>query len=356
MGAIPHDPSPLRNTKYLPNHRRYFKHSRSSNKMTEPDIQSRITGSLLGLALGDALGAPYEGSWAEQLLWRALGRTRDGRIRFTDDTQMSIDLLESLLACGSWCPDDAAARFAHSYRWNRGYGPGAAKVLKRIRAGVPWQEARLHVFPQGSWGNGGAMRAPVMALWAGQLGCPSAVTLAREQAAITHAHELAQDGAALVAAAVHLALFIEVRSFKPSGWPQQVAEQAQLHSRATWHQRLRQATSWLDGSQDPPDAKVVARVLGNGIVAIDSCVSALYVAARFMTQDFDAMLRYIQQMQGDVDTIAAMAASIYGAARGITALPAQHLQGLEGEAALRKLAKQLSDQTQFPTFNARQSI
>ncbi len=320
------------------------------------DIQNRITGSLLGLALGDALGAPYEGGWAEQLLWRALGRTRNGCIRFTDDTQMSIDLIESLLACDSWCPDDAAARFAHSYHWNRGYGPGAAKVLKNIRAGIPWQEARLQVFPHGSWGNGGAMRAPVMALWARQLDCSAAAVLAREQAAITHAHELAQDGAALVAAAVHLALRLEVRSFTPADWLQQVTEQARLHSRTTWQQRLRQAANWLDGSQDPPDAKIVALVLGNGITAIDSCVSALYVAARFLTQDFDAMLRYIQQMRGDVDTIAAMAASIYGAARGLTALPAHQLQRLESEAALLQLARQLASQPQFVTFNARQSI
>lgn len=41
----------------------------------------------------------------------------------------------------------------------RGYGPGAAKVLKHIAAGMPWQQARLQVYAQGSWGNGGAMRA-----------------------------------------------------------------------------------------------------------------------------------------------------------------------------------------------------
>jgi poly(ADP-ribose) glycohydrolase ARH3 len=58
---------------------------------------------------------------------------------------MTIDVIESLLACGRVDQDDLARRFAKSYRWSRGYGPGAAKVLRRIRRGQPWQEANSSV-------------------------------------------------------------------------------------------------------------------------------------------------------------------------------------------------------------------
>lgn len=68
-------------------------------------------GALLGLALGGALGAPHEGGPLERFLWRALGSTRDGQRRFTDDTQMSLDLAESRFACGDVDQDDLAARF-----------------------------------------------------------------------------------------------------------------------------------------------------------------------------------------------------------------------------------------------------
>lgn len=84
--------------------------------------QDQCAGCLLGLALGDALGAPYEGGPIERGLWRFIGTTRTGEIRWTDDTQMSLDLAESLLAKGALDPDDIAARFAKSYRWSRGYG------------------------------------------------------------------------------------------------------------------------------------------------------------------------------------------------------------------------------------------
>src|SRR5690349_18966772 len=133
--------------------------------MVDPRISDNVSaldrcqGCLLGLALGDALGAPYEGGPLERLLWRLSGRTRQGEMRWTDDTQMSLDLAESLAEKGALDPDDLAQRFARSYHWSRGYGPGAAKLLKRIACGADWREANRSVYPAGSYGNGGAMRA-----------------------------------------------------------------------------------------------------------------------------------------------------------------------------------------------------
>ncbi len=90
----------------------------------------------------------------ERAFWVILGRC-NGRRRWTDDTAMSLDVIASLLACGQVNQDD----LARSYIWSRGYGPGAAKLLQRIRRGEFWQSANRAVFPDGSYGNGGAMRA-----------------------------------------------------------------------------------------------------------------------------------------------------------------------------------------------------
>jgi ADP-ribosylglycohydrolase len=125
-----------------------------------PISLNRFEGCLLGLALGDALGAPHEGGPVERLLWALIGRTAQGEMRWTDDTQMSLDAADSLLACAGMAPDDMAHRFARSYRWSRGYGPGAARLLKRIARGQDWESASVSVYPSGSYGNGGAMRAP----------------------------------------------------------------------------------------------------------------------------------------------------------------------------------------------------
>ena len=113
-------------------------------------MQERFTGCLLGLALGDAIGAKREGGWAARTLWWFLGLTRRGVLRWTDDTQMALGLVRSLAEHGKVEPDSLARRWAEQATWSRGYGRGALATLKQIRRGVPWQEASVSVFKDGS--------------------------------------------------------------------------------------------------------------------------------------------------------------------------------------------------------------
>ena len=49
---------------------------------------------MLGSALADAMGAKYEGGLLGALVWKAIA---GNDLRWTDDTQMSIGLAESLI-------------------------------------------------------------------------------------------------------------------------------------------------------------------------------------------------------------------------------------------------------------------
>ena len=81
-----------------------------------------------GIGTRDAACAPFEGGVVERALWRLIGRTRDGKQRYTDDTQMSLDLAETLISGQGYLDQQALAdAFASGYRWSRSYGPGAAK-------------------------------------------------------------------------------------------------------------------------------------------------------------------------------------------------------------------------------------
>ena len=60
-------------------------------------LEDKFIGTFIGLSLGDALGAPYEGGFIERFLWKFFSKTPTGKMRWTDDTQMSIDLAESIL-------------------------------------------------------------------------------------------------------------------------------------------------------------------------------------------------------------------------------------------------------------------
>jgi poly(ADP-ribose) glycohydrolase ARH3 len=288
--------------------------------------RSRFEGCLLGLALGDALGAPLEGGVLERLVWRLLGIGRGGELRCTDDTQMSLDVAESLAKCGRLDPEDLAMRFARGYRWSRGYGPAAAKVLRRIARGMPWQQANRSVYPSGSYGNGGAMRvAPLALFYASQP--DELVAMARASACITHAHPAGQEGAVLVAVAVAAA------AAKTSGADQD-PRQTVLHACAPYGSlepfvaRLALAHGWLEGEVKATPQQV-RQQLGNGIAASDSCVTAIYCAARFLREELRAMLEFVASIGGDVDTIGAMAGAVWGAANGCERLPAEVLEKLE---------------------------
>lgn len=70
--------------------------------------KSDYRGCFLGLAYGDALGAPYEDGFFEQLLWKFIDRTNKDELRWADDTQMALDLAESLIAHHDLNLDDLA--------------------------------------------------------------------------------------------------------------------------------------------------------------------------------------------------------------------------------------------------------
>jgi len=296
---------------------------------TKPD---RIIGSVLALTLGDAFGAPYEGGILERTFWSLLGK-QNGKFRWTDDTQMSIDVIESLVKCGRVDQKNLAHRFAQSYRWSRGYGPGVAKVLKRIRRGHSWESASRSVYRDGSFGNGAAMRSPPLGLFFVNDTEDNLVKGAFAAASVTHAHPFGCEGAVLIALATALA-------YKDKSSPEIIERLCQQAKSQEFLNRLQTANVWLgEGKNVSP--QTVAAELGNKITAVKSCVTALYLALAFRTKPFEDLLAFTICMGGDVDTIAAMACAIWGASRGLDALPQVRLEQLEQFDRLKSVAQSL---------------
>lgn len=263
---------------------------------------------MLGLALGDALGAPYEGGVVERAVWKLIAR---GRLRYTDDTEMAILLAESLLAHEGVDQDALAASWAAQCNWSRGYGAGARRLLGLVADGTDWREANRRIFPDGSFGNGAAMRiAPVALYYAGREGLDEAIKAASE---ITHAHHLGIEGARLVAHAVVRAL--EDRS------PLEVAS-----DHPEYAERLERARAGAAPGE-----------LGNSVLAQESVVTALCLAARCVS--FEELMEQVVATGGDTDTIGAMAGSVWGARHGYQALPDAQV---EERDRIERLARELA--------------
>jgi poly(ADP-ribose) glycohydrolase ARH3 len=290
------------------------------------ELRDRYRGCLLGLALGDALGAPFEG-------FPPIGNPADiaGRLpvtlRYTDDTEMAMGLAESLAGRGRVDPEDMARRFVANFDPSRGYGPGTVAVLGLIGKGTPWEEANRSVFPEGSMGNGAAMRAAPIGL------CrfPDAQSLRRAAflaSAVTHDNPVAKEAALLIAGAVaHL-----VRGGEPAALPGVLEG---LVSLPPYREKLG-AIRRLLARPDPPVEEVVS-ILGHGVLAVESAPTALYAFLRSGGSYKETVL-YAISLGGDTDTIAAMAGALSGTLNGSGGLPEEYLRRLEDRERLRELA------------------
>lgn len=268
----------------------------------------QIKGCLLGCAFGDALGASYEGGYLERGLWYFLGQ-KNGRKRFTDDTQMSLDIINSILINKGVNQNHLAQTFANNYKWSRGYGPGAARTLKKIKKGMHWSQANTSQFKDGSFGNGAAMRAPVLSLFYSGEELKEKVKLTSE---ITHAHPEAIEGATLVALTASSAL-------QQDSNLDILASLKNTSQLSSFKENIRDITGFFYDGKKSSINEITAR-LGNSIEARNSCMTAICYALYFRNSSFLKMFEHIKNGKGDVDTIAAMAGAIWGCFNGFEAM------------------------------------
>ena len=298
-------------------------------------LQSKFLGSLLGTAVGDALGVPFEG-WRQSELAEVRAVADELRVlRYTDDTHMMIGVAHSLVAKRGFDGEHMAQTFVRNYEqepW-RGYGPGPPHVFRMIREGEAWDKASAKIYPGGSYGNGAAMRiAPVGVLYHDD---PVKLReVAHRQSQITHAHELGKEGAALQAYAIALATNLDpVSPFDGAGFVKRLADFVQP---GIYRQKLAKI-GWLKG--EPNRARVVAN-LGNGIEAFSSVPTAIYSFV-WHACSFEEAVLYAISLGGDADTIGAMTGAICGAYLGVESIPRAWVDKLENGEYIQVLAEEL---------------
>lgn len=287
-----------------------------------PPIKDRLLGSLLGLAVGDAIGARLEGAVPDALASRfptprALleEMTRAG-LYYTDDTHMAMGVAEALVASGTIVEDRLARVFADNYAAEpfRGYGRGARAVLEAIGSGEDHREAASSYFQGGSFGNGGAMRvAPLGVFFHRDLN--RVEQEAARSARPTHTHPLGVEGTVLQALAAALA----VRAVELSR--DELFDELARRARTA---DFRHALGKARVARDERDL----RALGTDITALGSVPTAIACFA-LHPDDYEEAVARAVLLGGDTDTIAAMAGALSGAYLGATAIPRALLDALE---------------------------
>jgi len=258
--------------------------------------RDRIEPTLLAGALGDAVGARYEGGVAAPFEIAA-------PLALTDDTQMTIATCEGLVEATTVDPARIASRFAVWFRERRIRGIGAStyKALNELMHGGHW--ALVGARGERAAGNGAAMRIAPLAFCLDPFSSDDRRTI-RDVCRITHHKDEAYVGA--------LAVLIAMRTGNnEADRLREVA--AHLPDTAVRDRLLAIADSGLTAVAD------VASRFGSSGYVVDSVPLAIFASVGAGPKLLDRF-REICEAGGDTDTICSMTGHIVGFRHGNDAL------------------------------------
>ena len=267
----------------------------------------------MGLAAGDAFGAPLEGHPPPSQPVREMPPGG----AYTDDTLQALAIARSLVVCRGFSPEDCMARLLEGFReYPQFYGPTSSAVFTLVLSGMPPGEAalRVHRSRGGSRSNGSVMRGPPLGVFTAS---PLLEELSIACSRLTHCDPVAGACSAFVNRMV-----------------------ADLARGATREDAFRHACTTcrnaevldllMDYGAHPPDPSLDA------LLATHCAVSVFMGAESFS----GAVLRAVN-MGGDADTIGAIAGALAGAHWGAGAIPPWWIQGLRDHGGILRLAAAL---------------
>lgn len=311
------------------------------------NLRDRFLGAVVGCAVGDALGAPYEGRSRSQLLtckeiaedYHPIAGYPLGQ--YTDDTQLTLAIAESITECREINGEDIARRFARLWQTGEIVGGGASCSVAagNILRGVPWQKAGTEV---GRAGNGTAMRVSPVGLWHYNSPAERLKQDALNSSIITHKDPRAGAGAVVVAAGVAYAV-----SHQHIDRQELVNHLAGLTSDISpeFAAYIEELPRWLRMEEDLARWEIAAAGWRKPEDKLDyitpfvipTVLISLYYFLK-KPADFCGNIKQVILAGGDVDTTAAITGALCGSFAGIAAIP----QRLVDQVLNSKLIQQVA--------------
>jgi ADP-ribosylglycohydrolase len=324
----------------------------------------KATGSLFGLAYGDALGAPTEFLSVDEIVFRygpdGPRELAGDPALITDDTQMTLAVARAMPAYG---PLDPAALEkslrAQFVEWldspenNRAPGMTCLRACELLSYGIAWRRASQET----SKGCGANMRVAPMGLMPG-LGEVERAASAQFQAALTHGHPTALAASDLTAFAIHWLR----NGMRPAALPDALIDRCR-EQRTIYHEEWL-ADLWMrPGCASPTE--FIARGWDECLVAVDALKAALVAPDRaadpclrtgegwiaeealatavhcflLFPDEPVAMLSRAATTAGDSDSIACLAGAFAGAAHGFECWPGEWSRRIEHAEELARFGQ-----------------
>ncbi|HUX98849.1 MAG TPA: ADP-ribosylglycohydrolase family protein [Candidatus Deferrimicrobium sp.] len=314
-------------------------------------LKSRFIGTLIGTGVGDALGRPFEG-WSRRQIEAEVGRISEllsntkPAGQYTDDTQLTIAIAESLIRSKGFNLGDLMNRFIE---WLSeppiGPGYGCISSIEKFKRGFSWEAAASE-----SGGNGTAMRvSPIGLFYYNDI--PLLIENARMSSVITHRHWAATASAIIVAWSV--GYLLQVEELDINDFLNKVASVVQIPEFKNYATNILKIKDFL--RKDPVDALIELGGMGieppwpnptktrqgfTAPYAMSTTLSAFYCFL-LSPEDFENSVIEAVMSGGDTDTCGAITGAISGSFNGIEKIPPRWKNGLVNGAYIEKLAMNL---------------
>jgi ADP-ribosyl-[dinitrogen reductase] hydrolase len=268
----------------------------------------RAQGCLLGQLIGDALGSLVEFQTPEQIRARypnGVCDLADGGTwntiagQPTDDSELAIALARTLVREGRY--DQAAVREAY-VRWYESDPFDIGNTVSAGLRGVPDYDSQS---------NGGLMRISPLGIFSVGADPDLAARWAREDAWITHPHQVTQDANVLLVLSIMTAI---TEGPSPGEAYKRILGIASENDLAD---PVRNAVS--GGAIDPPVSYVERQ--GWVLIAIQNACYQLTHASSFEEALIDTVMR-----GGDTDTNAAICGALLGSIYGRSSIPERWIE------------------------------
>lgn len=278
-----------------------------------------IKGGLVGVALGDALGAPHEFryhtvKYTGILEHKTKFKTRWQGVRYaaigqyTDDTEMTLALLRSLIRNNGYNEDDVILSYERWASTASMMGINTRKLFKGVKTVRGFRNRQVKVFSDTiSQSNGSLMRAFPLAL------------LNDDSAVVTDCELTNPNPVNVWSSLIYIDLVrLSINSNKAGLSRQEIREQAIEYIQAAQEEipsELEQLYLVIDEALDGRDRDVTGKTKG---WVLHGLYCALYSLLYF--DGWKASIDWVIGLGGDTDTNAAIAGGLMGSFLGFTSM------------------------------------
>lgn len=297
--------------------------------MIAPSPYSRARGMLLGVAAGDALGAPVENVSAAEIAIRYPYGLQDIYGMATDDTAQMLALARSLNVAGSYDPELAMANYIQWFITDGfGIGSNSRYVLNAVRFGTTPATATREFYelqPARPPSNGALMRSAPLALRFYH-DREALETFSRQDAALTHYHAVCAETCTYFNNLIADVMGGKEPEFREAPFP---------HSNQAWPEVL--AAAYASDERAIHMAGTM-----RGFILVPLAVAAVAWRRGYSLEE---TVIWAASLGGDADTNAAIVGALFGAAYGEEAIPKRWREAIGDTNEIEELADALLEHT-----------